>query len=101
MMKPELEDGTIVKVCGILYGTNLGGISALCRPVSPPADSPRRPSNTFEEDVDGGGLEYVRLDSSEGEEWMESDETLDARIAELSLRIMDVHRDTSLSKDSL
>jgi hypothetical protein len=87
MMKPELADGTIVKVCGTLYGTRVGGVSALRRPLSPPADSPRHPSSASEEDVDRGGLEYVRLDSPEGEEWMESDETLDARIAELGLRI--------------
>jgi hypothetical protein len=87
MMKPELADGTIVKVCGTLYGTRVGGVSALRRPLSPPADSPRRPSSASKEDVDGGGLEYVRLDSPEGEEWMESDEILDARIAELGLRI--------------
>jgi hypothetical protein len=89
MMKLELADGTIVKVCGTLYRTRLGGISALCRPVSLPVDSPRRPNNPSKEDVDGGGLEYVGLDSLEGEEWMESDETLDAKIAELSRRITD------------
>jgi hypothetical protein len=82
-------DGTIVKVCGTLYGTRLGGVSALCRPVSPPVDSPRYPSNASEEDVDGGSLEYVRLDSPEGEEWMEFDETLDAKMAKLGLRITD------------
>jgi hypothetical protein len=87
MMKPELAAGTIVKVCGTLYGTRVGGVSVLRRPLSPPADSPRRPSSASEEDVDGGSLEYVRLDSPEGEEWMESDETLDARIAELGLQI--------------
>jgi hypothetical protein len=85
MMKPELADGIIVKDCETLYGIRLGGVSALCRPVSPPANSPRRPSNTSKEDVDGGSMEYVRLDSPEGEEWMESDETLDARIAKLGL----------------
>jgi hypothetical protein len=68
-------DGTIVKVCGTLYGTRLGGVSALC--------------NASEEDVDGGSLEYVRLDSPEGEEWMEFDETLDAKMAKLGLRITD------------
>jgi hypothetical protein len=87
MMKPELADGTIMKVCGTHYRIRLRGVSALCRPVSLPADSLRRPSNASEEDVDGGGLEYVRLDSPEDEEWMESDETLDARIVELGLRI--------------
>jgi hypothetical protein len=89
MMKPELADGSIVKVCGTLQGTRLGGVSALYKPVSPPADSPRRPSNASEEDVDRGGPEYVRLDSPEGEEWMESNETLDARIAELERRIIE------------
>jgi hypothetical protein len=75
------------EVCGTLYGTRVGGVSALRRPLSPPADSPRCPSSASEDDVDGGGLEYVWLDSLEGEEWMESNKTLDARIAELGLRI--------------
>jgi hypothetical protein len=89
MMKPELADGAIMKVCGTLYGTRLGGIAALCRPVSLPVDSSKRPSNASEEDVDGGGLEYIQLSSPEDDEWMESTETLDARIAELSRRIAD------------
>jgi hypothetical protein len=59
MMKLELADRTIVKVYGTLYGTRLGGVLALCRLVSPPTDSPRRPINASEEEVDGGGLEYV------------------------------------------
>jgi hypothetical protein len=85
MMKPELADGTIVKVYGTPYGTRVGSVSALRIPLSPPADSPRRPSSASKEDIDRGGLEYVRLDNLEGDEWMESDETLDARIAELGL----------------
>ena len=43
--------------------------------------------NASEEDIDGGVLEYVRLDSMEDEEWMESKETLDARIVELGFQI--------------
>jgi hypothetical protein len=59
MMKPELANGTIMKVYRTRYGIRLGGVLALCRLVSPLADSPRRPNNTSKEDVDGGGLEYV------------------------------------------
>ena len=89
MMKPELADGTIVKVCGTLSGTRIGGVSALYKLVSPSTDSPRCPSNASEEDINRGSLEYVWLDNPEGEEWMESDKTLDARIAKLGLRITD------------
>jgi hypothetical protein len=32
MMRPDLADGMIVKVCGTLYGTVLGGVSALLNP---------------------------------------------------------------------
>jgi hypothetical protein len=53
MMKPELADGTIVKVCGTLYGTRLGGVSALCKLVSLDTISPRQEGNTSEEDFDG------------------------------------------------
>jgi hypothetical protein len=89
MMKPELANGTIMKVCGTLYGIRIGGVLALCRLVSPLADSPRCPSNASKEDVDRGRVKYVRLDSPKDEEWMESDKTLDARIVELSRQIMD------------
>ena len=35
IMRPDLADGTIVKVCGTLYGTKLGGVSALLNPPGP------------------------------------------------------------------
>jgi hypothetical protein len=89
MMKSELADKTIVKVCRTLYRTRPGGVSILCRPVSPPEDSLRHLSNTSKVGVNGGSLEYVQLDSSQGDKWMESTETLDARIAELGRRIID------------
>jgi hypothetical protein len=56
MMKPKLANGTIIKVCGTLYGTRLGGVSALCKPVSPGAPSPRREGNASEEDFDTADL---------------------------------------------
>jgi hypothetical protein len=58
MMKPELEDGTIVKVCETLYRTRLGGVSALYKPVSPGIVSPRREGNTSEQDFDSTDLQY-------------------------------------------
>jgi hypothetical protein len=42
MMKPELANGVIVKVCRTLYGTILGGVSVLCRPPSALVVNPRR-----------------------------------------------------------
>ena len=59
MMKLELEDGTILKVYRTLYETRLGGVSAFYRPVSPPADSLRRPNNISKDDVNRGNLEYI------------------------------------------
>jgi hypothetical protein len=87
MMKPELADGTIVKVCGAMYGTRLGGISALCKPVSLGALSPRREGNASEEDFDSADLQYEQVDSTECHEWMESTETLDARIADMGRQL--------------
>jgi hypothetical protein len=94
MIKPELADGTIVKVCGTLYGTSLRSISALCKPISLGALSPRREGNASKEDFDSADLEYKQLDSTECDEWMESAETLDARIADLGRNSPNVHRDT-------
>jgi hypothetical protein len=53
MLKPEFVDGTIVKVCGTLYGTP-----------SPAAISPRSWSNAFEDNVDTGSLDYIHMDIS-------------------------------------
>ena len=52
MMKLELVDITIIKVCRTLYGTRLGGISALCKPVFLGVVSPRWEGNASEEDFD-------------------------------------------------
>jgi hypothetical protein len=101
MMKPELADGTIVKVYRTLYGTRLGGISALCRPVLPPADSLRRPSNASEEDVDGGDLKYVQPDNPEGEEWWNPTRHWMQGSPSSTSESRTMYRDTSLSKDSL
>jgi hypothetical protein len=87
MIKPKLADGTIVKVCRTLYGTRLGGVSALYKPVSPDALSPRWEGNASEEDFDGANLKFEQLDSTECDEWMEPAETLDARIADLGRRL--------------
>jgi hypothetical protein len=83
-MKPKLADGTIVKVCGTLYGTRLGGVLALYRLLSPVAGSL---SNAFKDNFDTSGMEYVQPDSSQGEEWMESIKRLDTKSIELGCRI--------------
>jgi hypothetical protein len=87
MMKPKLANGTIIKVCGTLYGMRLGRVSALCKLVSPGALSSRREGNTSEEDFDTTDLQYEQVDSTECHEWMESTETLDARIGDLGRRL--------------
>jgi hypothetical protein len=58
MMKPELANGTIIKVCGTLYGTRLGGVLALYKPVSLGGLSPRQEGNASEEDFDSADFEY-------------------------------------------
>lgn len=51
-MRPDLADGTIVKVCGTLYGTKLGGVSALLNPPGPgiPSETETGPSQDVPED---------------------------------------------------
>ena len=51
MLRPDLADGTIVKVCGTLYGTNLGGVSELIHPPHEESDHPLPGSDT-EQDMD-------------------------------------------------
>jgi hypothetical protein len=67
-----------LKVCGILYGTRLGSVSALYRSPSPTTVSPRRWSNAFVDDIDTGGPKYVHMDTSQGDDGMEFVKTLDA-----------------------
>ena len=51
MLRPDLADGTIIKVCGTLYGTNLDGVSELIHPPHEESDHPL-PGSETEQDMD-------------------------------------------------
>ena len=85
-MKLELANGTIIKICGTLYRARLGGVSTLCKLVSPGAPSSRREGNASKEDFDSVDFQYKQVDSTECYKWMESTKVLDL-IADLGRRL--------------